>query len=186
MADGTLSAAEIATGALLTGGNRGYGGGGAWGGGSYGAPFADFGTNAVRTNRNEGVIRDSARCTDAQMGATLDRISAQNFEGRNNNQFTSMRDAMTNSEFRNGDRLRDMTALITQNAKDAAICCCDAKVKACENTAQIMAAVAESKSQTLAAIATQGNEIVTRELNAANARVTQLEIMAQCGCNCNS
>lgn len=158
-----LSANDIALGSLLTGGS-GYRYGGAWGGGYPGSPFADFGSNAVRINATKQSVEDQADCTrevlSLQNSATRD--SFENIQ--RSNQFASIKDGQFQSELRTNDRLRDLEMLMIQNAKDAAKCCCDAKLEAEKNKCEI-----------LSAIAAQTKETITRELDAANARITQLE-----------
>lgn len=167
MDNSSLNATEIAVGSLLAGNRGGYGGsgGGAWGGGGHGvAPFAGPASNAVRINRNSEITK---------LG--IDRISDQNEETRRNLGENRIMDNVTgghnrisdnvaNSEFRQQDRMRDIERDVVQNAKDAAACCCDVKVQA-----------ATDKAELLAAIAAQGQATLGRELDAANARVTQLE-----------
>lgn len=174
--DMMLSANDIALGSLLSGRNYGYGG--AWGNGYPGhGTYAGPSANAVRLDRNAEISKESDDCTRLTLGAGLDRISAQAEEARREGQFLATVNATTNAEFRTMDRLRDIEKQLVDNAKDAAKCCCDLKIQACEDKAQI-----------LAAIAAQGTETVTRELNQANARITQLEtissIVQACGC-CN-
>lgn len=181
---------------------RGVGGYGGFGFGGYPSGYGSFAgpaANAVRLNRNEAVTRDSGECTRLTLGAGLDRISDQNEENRRMAEFTSIRDGQTNSEFRNADRLRDIEREIAANARAAAECCCEtqkellkqtaqmekgfceAKLEACKNTNEILAAIADNKATILAA----ESRNVERALNAANAELTALKTQIACGC-CDS
>lgn len=128
MQDGSLNATEIAVGSLLAG-NRGYGNGGAWGGGYYGEPAFSVASNGVRVNRNLDCTKEQSDCTRMAMGLNLDRISDQNLETRNILRSTSSADRITNFEFRNGDRLRDLEREMNANARESAKCCCDTKLE---------------------------------------------------------
>lgn len=153
---------------ILTGRGLGLGG---FGGYNYGGQFASPSSNAVRINRNAAVAEANDRCTKETLGAGLDRISAQNQEGRLNAAFESIRTGQFNAELRNGDRLRDIEREITQNARVAADCCCDLKLQGCEDKAQILAAISASEGRN-----------IERSLNAANAELTALKTQVACGC----
>ena len=162
MDNGTFGTQDILTG-------RGLGLGG-FGGYNYGQ-FAGPSSNAVRINRNLEVGEANDRCTKQVLGAGLDRISAQNFEGRFNAAVTSIRDGQFQSELRNGDRLRDIEREIAQNARVAAECCCELKLENCKNTAMLSAEIK----------AVEGRNI-ERSLNAANAELIALRTQVACGC----
>ena len=178
---------------ILTGRGLGLGG---FGGYNYGGQFADASSNAVRINRNEGVVRDAQKCTTDTLTANLARISDQAEEGRRNASFTSLTDGIVNGEFRtaaqlagitagmfqaelrNGDRLRDIEREINTNARAADKCCCDLKLQACEDKAQLLAAIAASNATTLAV---EGRAI-ERALNNSNAELISLRTQIACGC----
>jgi hypothetical protein len=178
---------------ILTGRGLGLGG---FGGYNYGGQFADMSSNAVRLNRNEGVTRDAAKCTQDTLTATLSRISDQAEEGRRSAQNTAVLTAITNSEFRTsdrltaivdgqfqaelrqGDRLRDIEREMAANARVAADCCCALKLQSCEDKAQILAAIAASNATVLAA----ESRGIERNLNNANAELTALRTQIACGC----
>jgi hypothetical protein len=163
---------------------RGYGGWGGEGGyGGYGM-FASPGANAVRMNRNNDRI-----------GFTYDALSQQAEEGRRiaqnqnltnavtdgfsriceriNNESSSIRDIVFQQELRNGDRLRDLQKEMNDNARVAAQCCCDLKLQACEDKAQIIAEIKAVETRT-----------VERDLNRAERRLETQTILTQCGCGC--
>lgn len=64
---------------------------------------------------------------------------------------------------------------IAEAAKEAAKCCCEAQLRAAENQAALLLKMCEDKNETLVAMAAGFTAIKDRELNAANARITQLE-----------
>lgn len=84
-------------------------------------------------------------------------------------------DMTTNSEFRMSDRLRDVEREMAANARAAAECCCDAKLEACKNTAELKALVISENSKTR-------EQIRGDALNAANAELTALKTQIACGC----
>jgi hypothetical protein len=180
---------------ILTGRGLGLGG---FGGYNYGGQFADFGSNAVRLNRNEGVTRDAAKCTQDTLVANLARVSDQAEEGRRTAQNTAILTAITNSEFRtsdrlngitdgmfqaelrNGDRLRDIERQAAAQAAINAQCCCDLKLQACEDKAQILSAIGVNKETMLSLDAGR-----IRDNNATlQARINQLEIFREGGFGC--
>ena len=163
---------DIITGRGLNVGGFGYGQGAGYG------QFASPSANAIRVNRNEGVIRDTSKCTQDTLSANLDRISAQNFEGRFNSAITSLRDSQFQGELRTSDKLCAITAQINADARAAAECCCAVKLQACEDKSQILAAIAASNATALAV----ESRNVERSLNASNAELTALKVQVACGC----
>lgn len=164
-----LSANDIALGSLLTRGG-GYGGG-AWGGGYFGSPFASFGSNAVRIDRNRQTIEDQADCTREVIGLQV-AGSRQAFEGLERmNQFTSIRDGQFQSELRTNDRIAALQAEINANAREAALCCC--------NTQKEIAMVESRLTSEIKAVESRNIE---RALNAANAELISLRQQVACGC----
>lgn len=136
--------------------NIAYSGVGA-GNGSFASPSA----NAVRINAGN-------------------RANEVGFESLNDqNQFASTNkniidgcnrttDSITNMEFRSLDRQRDIEKLVVDGQKEAAACCCDAKLEACKNTAEIKALVIQENSKT--------RELIQSDaLEQARAKITQLE-----------
>ena len=159
---------------IITGRGLGIGGFGYPYGAGYGA-FASPGSNAVRLDRNAQNIEDQADCTRSVLGLGLDRISDQAEESRRQAQFTAITNAVQNQEIRTADRLRDIEREIAANARTAAECCCELKLENCQSESRLTAEIRAVESRT-----------IERELNAAQARITQLEtinaITTQCGC----
>jgi len=180
--DNGFSASDAVLTSAMSGGFGGYGGGGGWGNRGYGSPFADMGSNAVRVNRNLAVGEANDRCTKEVLGAGMDRISDQAEETRRSAQFESLREGQTNMEIRTSDRLRDIEREMNANARKADECCCDLKLQSCQDKADILAAIADSKATALAV----ESRAVERSLNAANAELTALKTQIACGCNCPS
>lgn len=162
---------------LLARGFGGYGVGFGGYGGGYGT-FASPASNAVRINRTDQNVENQADCTRMAMGLGLDRISDQNQENRRIAQFDSIKEGQFQAELRNGDGLRDVERLIIDGQKEAAKCCCDAKLEACKNTNEILKAIADNKAEMLAV----ESRNIERALNAANAELTALKTQIACGC----
>ena len=146
---GSLNATEIAVGSLLAG-NRGYGYGGAWDGhhgyGGHGN-FASPSANAVRLNRNAQQIENQADCTREVLGNSMDNNARAFNQAENNRSFQRVCDNITASEFRTGDRLRDLEREINANAREAAQCCCDTQkeiLRVEANSNERFAAIARS------------------------------------------
>lgn len=175
----------------------GFGNGGNnWGNRGCGAPFADPGSNAVRINRNLAVGEANDRCTKEVTDANMSRIADQAEEGRRQAQNTALNDSMVNAEFRTSDRLTaikdgqfqaelrtvdrisslERTVIDGQRAADK--CCCDLKLQSCEDKAELLRAIADSKAESLAI----ESRAVERTLNAANAELTALKTQIACGC----
>lgn len=147
---------NIDTGSLLMarGFGNGWGGGFGVGGGAYPGygSFASPSANAVRINRNDQTVRDTNECTRAENRLGLDRISAQNKEDRDNQRFSALEKSITDAEFRSSDRARDIENLMIAGQKEAAQCCCDAKLEACKSNAEIKALIVEKAAATDALI----------------------------------
>lgn len=108
-----------------------------WSGAGYGfggGRFADFGSNAVRINA-------AARANAAGIENLLD----QNQFAATNSNITECcnrtTDNQVNGEFRMADRLRDIEREMNANARTAAQCCCDLKLQACEDKAELKAEI---------------------------------------------
>ena len=139
MENGSVADAVIA--------NRGLNFATPYGGGGYGREFANDGSNAVR-------IESHAAANAAGIENLLDQnqfaITNGNItEGHNritdniNLNSTRSSDMLTSAEFRTGDRLRDLEREMVQNAKDAAKCCCEAKLLAVQNQSALLAGQAQ-------------------------------------------
>jgi len=182
MGDSSLNATEIAVGSLLAGGRGGIGGGGAWGSGEFCNTFANPSANAVRIDRNAQQNEDQHDCTRGIMESNFRGLSDGFIQQSTNDQFNRICTAIAasdnraadqrfQSELRTNDRLLALQAEINENARVAAQCCCDLKLQACEDKAELKAAV----------LAVEGRAI-ERSLNAANAELTALKTQIACGC----
>jgi hypothetical protein len=179
----TLNATEIAVGSLLAGGVGGRGG--AWGGYHEGCnTFANPAANAVRIDRNADV-------SNLSFGAARD-FQESNFRGISSAFDTATRagefarvcekigevdnrgaDQRFQAELRTNDRLLALQAEINENARVAAQCCCDIKLQACEDKAQVLAAIAGNESRA-----------IERALNNSQAELISLRTQVACGCHC--
>jgi hypothetical protein len=186
------------------GGGMGAGFGGAYGGVGVNGDFANASANAIRLDRNEQNVENQADFTRELMEkgqeANLHAFDA----GTTAEGFSRICDKLSDSEFRTGDRQRDIEREINTNARDAAKCCCEVQasiaaaaaesakcccetnlrmsegfgavaLKAAENQAQTLLKMCEDKNALSVQMAEGFSNIKDRELNAANARITQLE-----------
>jgi len=184
MADGFSTSDAVLTSAMSGGfnGNRG----GAWGNSGCGAPFADPGSNAVRINRNMAVSEANDRCIKEVTDANMDRLSDQAEEGRRTAASTATNKNIVDSEFRNIDRITSLSNRVIDGQKDAAKTAADAALAACKCCADNALAMAQMEARLTKQADDNFAKITERELNAANARVTQLTtidaITSRCGC----
>lgn len=171
---------------------RGVGGGYGGFGGGYGGQgsFANPTANAVRIesgNTAQAVGFENLLDQNQFAAANKNVVDGHNRISDNAKEDVSrISDQITNQEFRNGDRLRDLEremnanariaaecccdtkAAIAEAAKDAAKCCCDAQLAACKSHSEIMAAVVAENGKT--------RELMqATALDAANAKIVQLE-----------
>jgi len=177
MDNSSLNATEIAVGSLLAGNRGGVGGGGAWGGG-YNMMYPGNSVLAANAHADGTAVKEAVDCNSKQFIAGLARVSDQAEESRRINSFEAIRDGQFQAELRSGDRLRDLERLVIDGQKEAAKCCCDARLERCEDTNKILSAIADSKATALA-VESRGIE---RSLNAANAELTALKTQIACGC----
>jgi hypothetical protein len=193
MNDSSLNATEIAVGSLLAGRNGGGGGGGAWGGGygGYGAHGAySVGANSIR-------IDEHAKAHSAGLENLLDQnqfatTNKNIVDGFNRESDTSsinvnrVADNQFRAELRQSDQraaalavTNDMRAemakcccetqkAIADAAKDAASCCCEAKLQACKDHGELKASILADGALTRALM-------TSTALDAANAKIIQLE-----------
>jgi hypothetical protein len=151
----------------------GFGGrGGAWGG-NYGSPFADFGSNAVRLNRNAQMTENQADCTREVLGLGLSNITNAFENADRSAQFTNVKDGQFQSELRTNDRILALQAEVNANARVAADCCCDLKVQAANDKAELLS--------TMQALSKEG---ITRDLDRAERENIYLRTVSTCGCGC--
>jgi hypothetical protein len=191
MEQSSINANEIAVGSLLAGrmNGGGYGGGGgAWGGGGRGGygMYGSPGMNAVRIDRNAQEIENQADHTRDQIHEAAHTIENSFENATRSSEFGAIKDGQFRAELRQTDRARDLAmalsdisaatakcccetqASIAQAAKEAAECCCAAKLQQCKDTADIKALILEENGKTR-------DMINSNALDAANARITQLE-----------
>ena len=131
----------------------------------------DFGTDDIITGRGLGIsgFGGYGYGTGAFSGPTANalrieegnRQSAANFENLlDQNQFAVTNDSIVrscnrvtdttnNSEFRMADRLRDIEREMNANAREAASCCCDVKVQAANDKAEMLQAIAASETRAI-------------------------------------
>jgi hypothetical protein len=111
---------------------------------------------------NKNIVDGHARISDTA-AVNVNRVADNQF--RSELRFS---DQISGAEFRSLDRQRDIERMITGNAKDAAACCCEAKLLACKDHSELKALIISENSMTRAMI-------TTTALDAANAKITQLE-----------
>lgn len=154
---------------------RGFGGG-YWGGNGMGVngPVFQHSVDDVKSkigsegqcNRDifTGQLRNVFDAFENQTRANefnrvCDKLS--NIDSRNtDNQFRA--------ELRTNDRIAALQAEVTQNAKDAALCCCKLEAQAEKNKAELSALIIKENSQTR-------NEILTDNLAQARAEIARLK-----------
>lgn len=148
------------TSLLLARGVGGYGAGYGLGGGyGYGGGVLSSLAHADGT-----AVKESIDGNKDLMMAGIDRISAQNKEGRDNFLFDQLQNSIVNQEFRSLDRQRDIERVIADNAKEAAKCCCE--------TQKLVTMEANATRTLILEVEARG---VRDRLEAANAKITQLE-----------
>lgn len=124
---GSINPNDVATLSLLRPGYGLYGGG--YGAGSY----ASVGSVQHGIANNNQAIENQADCTREVLGNNMDN-NARAFESANvQRQFERVCDRISQGELRNGDRLRDIEREMSANAREAAKCCCEAKLEAQKN-----------------------------------------------------
>jgi hypothetical protein len=168
----SLNATEIAVGSLLAGR------GGVWNGGDDCRNFGDSSANAVRIDRNADMSALGQAGTRGILESNFRGLSEGLLQQNANDQFNRICAAISQTdargadqrfqaELRTNDRLLALQAEVNQNARVAADCCCDLKLQMCED-----------KAQTLALINAVEGRTIERALNAATAKITQLETVA--------
>jgi hypothetical protein len=200
----TESAAVLALLADTSRAGRGGGGnflGGGGEGGGYGMMFPGNSVLAAGAHADGTATKEAIDCHASANAAGIENLLDQNqftatnksiVDGHNrlgDNMSANVgriADQVTNQEFRNGDRLRDLDKTIAANAaiaakdscetqksiaeaaKEAAACCCAAQLAACKAHAELMASVIKENSETRALMSSTA-------LDSANARIIQLE-----------
>lgn len=82
---------------------------------------------------------------------------------------------VSDAEFRSLDRQRDIERTMADNAKDAALCCCKLESEMAKGFGAAALKACEDKNDLSKQMAEGFSNIKDRELNAANAKITQLE-----------
>lgn len=160
---GSVNPSDLATLSLI-GGYGGYGVGASRHGG-YGGGNSLL---AAEAHANGTAVKEAINCNSERSNDGLTRISEQNKEQACNDRANTTNTNITNQEFRSLDRLRDIERLIVDGQKEAAKCCCDAKLEACKSTSEIKALIIQENSAT--------RELIRGDaLAAANAKIVQLE-----------
>lgn len=156
------------------GGGYGYGGGflGAGGYGGVGVTSQVLSADALA---NGTATKTSIDCNSRQFIAGLARVSDQAEETRRLAAFENINKNITDSEFRSLDRQRDIEKLIVDGQKEAAQCCCDAKLLAAQNACDTQKLISGEATKTRELILEVEARNVSKALDAANARITQLE-----------
>jgi hypothetical protein len=158
---------DVASLLLARGVGGGYGGGyGGFGGhGGYGGSYGGGNSFlAAEAHANGTAVKEAIDGNRDLFNVGIDRISAQNKEGRDNFLFSQTLKAIADTELRSLDRQRDIERLIGSNATEFAKCCCE--------TQKLI--VSESTQTRELILEVEGRANI-RLLDAANAKITQLE-----------
>ena len=175
---------------LARGADRGSGYGG-YGGAMGGVGLGGSSFIAAEGYANGTATKTAIDCHSAQFMSGLDRVSDQNKETRDTLRFDAINKGLVDCEFRNIDRTTALSNLMIQGQKDAALCCCDAKLEAlrccCETQKLITAeasATRELINQNTIRVAVDANNITATVggINAAAAANTAAIINAITSC----
>lgn len=139
MDNGSLNSSEIATLSLLQ--SRGFGGVGGYGG--YGHEFASDSSNAVRINANRELNSQGQDCLSQQISDNADRNRDITANIQLNTSFDRVADKINDqTRFFSGE-VNMLSREQATNAREAAKCCCEAKLLAVENQAKTDAGIAQ-------------------------------------------
>ena len=164
--NGDIGTGTAATLALLADTSRaGNRNGGIFGGGGEGGGVGFLGAEAIA---NGTATKESIDCNSRQFTAGLQRVSDQAEESRRMAQDAQTNKNITDAEFRNIDRITVLSQLVVDGQKEAALCCCNAKLEACKASAETNALIIQQNSETRALM-------TATALDTANARIIQLE-----------
>ena len=135
-----------------------------YGSGNYGSLYAGNQVLAAQSHADGTATKEAIDCNQG-----LIRDQNNSFENATRDrQVAGLMAQISGIEINALRSNADMLAAITDNAKDAALCCCDAKLEACKNTAEIKALVISENAAT--------RELIRGDaLAAANAKIIQLE-----------
>lgn len=137
MENGSIADAVIANRGLNFAGGYGYGSGG------YGREFANDGSNAVRINSNRELNSQGQDFLSQQISDNADRnrdIVLQSTLFQNNN---STSDKINDQTRFFASEVNMLAREQAANAREAAKCCCEAKVLAVQNQAKTDAGLAQ-------------------------------------------
>lgn len=166
---------------------RGFGGyGGAFNGLAGNVGGCGGGVLAQEALANGTATKQAIDCNAAAAAAALDRLSDQAEESRRVAQIVSLEKSVTDSEFRSLDRQRDIERLIADGQKEAAKCCCDAKLESCKSHAELAALIAEKAAITDSLILAVEGRANLDKLAETRADLISLKTQVACGCNCPS
>lgn len=133
----------------------------------YGYGSSSFANPAANAVRIESGARENAAAFENLLDQNQFAITNRSISESCNR----LMDAQVNGEFRMGDRLRDIEREMNANAREAAKCCCDIKLQAANDKAEILAEIKATESRT-----------VTRDLDRAERELTALKTQIACGC----
>lgn len=139
MENNSINPSEVATLSLLGGGGYGYGGRGHYGGREY----ANDGSNAVRI---EAHGRDNSKGQDflsQQISDNADRNRDIASSQQSDNHFNGILDKINDQSRFFTSEINLITREQAANAREAAKCCCEAKVLAVQNQAKTDAGMAQ-------------------------------------------
>jgi len=171
MENGSMADAVIANRGLNFAGN-GYGYGGH--GGSYGREFANDGSNAVRINANRELNAQGQDFISQQISDNADRSSD-----------LSLRSTLASITANTTDKINDQTRFFATevnqlgreqaaNAREAAKCCCEAKLLAVQNQAKTDAGLAQ-------VLANQSADVRVSDAVANAAQNAKLDLLLAAG-----
>jgi len=146
--------------------NSGYGGFG-FGGNNGGYLSAEASANGTAT-------KTSIDCNSRAFQSGLDRISDQAEESRRISAFDTVNKNIVDAEFRGIDRSTATSQLIIDGQKEAAKCCCDAKLLAQQNACDTQRLIIEKAANTDALILAVEGRANLDKLNEARAEITYL------------
>ena len=156
---------------------RGNNGGGLYAGNSVLA--ADAHANGTATNANIKNLADETRCG-------FDNSLEVARESRNIDQFGKVQDNQFRAELRGSDQLAALTREVANNARVTDSCCCETgkqmatgfaalQLEGAKNQGALLLKMCEDKNDLSKQIAEGFSATKDRELNAANAKIIQLE-----------
>lgn len=147
METGSVSANELATLSLIGGRGIGVGAGSGYG---YGGTFADASSNAVRINASERSNDKGQDFISQQISDQADRNRDLAALASSHQNFNRIDDKASTIALASATAHQEIIREMNANAREAAKCCCEAKLQAAENQAKTDAALAEIKANQVA------------------------------------